>query len=220
MISFIRSDRKSTCATNTANNLFKLNSLEEFNWWSNINLSFLFTNGGPWLINVAWRSISSWKNGPQNFKKQLELFAIKYYTRMWLNLLFWIFIRLFKCQPRWEIIFILFTQRLQLDLETVFLIIRLDKFESKKLAWLVGDERVTCRRIFFSLNCLILFTELNRGRKRVRDVCYKRWNLSKFRKEGGSCFCYWLLVLRVSLQLIYAHGFLQLNSNQPYTRHT
>ena len=102
--------------------------------------------------------------------------------------------------------FILFTQRLQLDLETVFLIIRLDKFES-------------CRRIFFSLNCLILFTELNRGRKRVRDVCYKRWNLSKFWKEGGSCFCYWLLVLRVSLQLIYAHGFLQLNSNQPYTGH-
>ena len=82
MISFIRSDRKSTCATNTANNLFKLNSLEEFNWWSNINLSFLFTNGGPWLINVAWRSISSGTNGPQNFKKQLELFAIKYYTRM------------------------------------------------------------------------------------------------------------------------------------------
>ena len=119
-ISFIRSDRKSTCATNTANNLFKLNSLEEFNWWSNINLSFLFTNGGPWLINVAWRSISSWKNGSQNFKKQLELFAIKYYTRMWLNLLFWIFIRLFKCQPRWEIILFCLLKGYNLTLKLFF----------------------------------------------------------------------------------------------------
>lgn len=68
---------------------------------------------------------------------------------MWLNLLFWIFIRLFKCQPRWEIIFILFTQRLQLDLEPVFLIIRLDKFESKKLACRRRESNLS-KNIFLS----------------------------------------------------------------------
>ena len=53
-----------------------------------------------------------------------------------------------------------------LTLQLFFLIIRLDKFESKKLAWLVGDERVTCRRIFFLSQLFDIIYRTEQGKEK------------------------------------------------------